>query len=533
MKKFLTLVLSLYLTGTFLYSQNTVNKDNLKKHLSFLASDRLKGRLPGTNGDTLTVRYIKEKLKKYGYKPFFVTDLFPFEYAGMRYSDTLSTLSINGKSLKYNDEFIVAPFSSSAFLEDKEVINGFPADTDPSYAEDKIMLIDAGMSDLRNEIVKYSGVKVSALLFYSSSRNLSDFGKIDITGQLSIPVAFVTYSVASGILSGKSNRITAEFKLYTPRVRSNDVVMVLKAKNPVGTIMIGAHHDHLGMGEYSSRTPDRKEVHNGADDNASGVSSMLEIARLFSLNKKGLRYNIIAAAFGAEEKGLIGSKHLADSLKKLDKLPVLMVNLDMVGRMADDKVQVGGVGTFSGADSLVKSKSSRYGFKVATTKGGSGASDHSSFYSAGVPVLFLTTGVHQQYHTPDDDENLINYDGMAGLCSYVYDIMSEFAYKDEKPVFQKVKGEEEQGRATFKVSLGVVPDFTYEEGDGFRIGAVSAGRPAEKAGLKAGDIIVLMNGKEVKNIYEYMARLNELKAGQKVEVNVRREGKILKYIIEL
>ncbi|GAB1373178.1 hypothetical protein MASR1M46_00580 [Bacteroidales bacterium] len=241
---------------------------------------------------------------------------------------------------------------------------------------------------------------------------------------------------------------------------------------------------------------------------------------------------IIVGAFGAEERGLIGSRAAADTLKKLGALPDLMINLDMIGRLSENKLQIGGTGTFAQASDFVERANSERGFVLTLTKDGYGPSDHSSFYTAGAPVLYFTTGVHKQYHTPDDDVELINFEGIGSISEYIASVISIIS-SSEVPKYIKTESPPSMSRTAFKVTFGVIPDFTYEKGDGFRVGSVSDGKPADKAGMKAGDTIKKMNGKPVSNVYEYMAMLGELKKGEILTVEIDREGEIIKLEIQL
>lgn len=534
MKKQIILILAfLLLTGNSANSQIRSDISNLKKHLNFLASDNMKGRLPGSKEDTLCEKYISAELSKEGYKPYFNSSTLPFEFIKSRIASESSSIMLNGTELRYGKDYVIPPFSGNCNLS-ANIQTAGNFENPVAFKSGSAVIVKSNSDEIKLKVTALADKGATIVFFYNPDDKQFNFSEGELSAQLSIPVVYLSPDIASKIISEKESSVSAKINMIVSKTKSANIVMSLNSRNAIGTIVIGAHFDHLGMGEYGSRTPNRREVHNGADDNASGVASIIEIGRLFSKNRKNLKYNIIIAAFGAEEKGLLGSKAFSDSLKKVSKLPSIMFNLDMVGRLVDNKLQVGGTGTFTGADSLVNKINEIAGFKLSVTKGGTGASDHSSFYSTGVPVLYFTTGVHQQYHTPDDDIDLINFEGMAKVCDFVYDISSEVAKGSFKPFFTKVAAsEDEPVRTSFKVSLGVVPDFTYEAGDGFRIGAVSDGKPASKAGLLSGDIITSMNGKGVKNIYEYMARLGELKSGDLVDVIIKRDDKILNYKIQL
>lgn len=526
----LTIIL---LIGQIAISQSKSQIVNLKQDLNYLASDNMKGRLPGSKEDTLAMVYITAELEKVGYKPYFAQNSFPFEFIKSREASSASVIIINGDTLIYGKDYIIPPFSGNGDVFATINTNGKESNAD-LYEAKSAVILKSTADDIKLKVTSLIDKGASMIFFYNPEDKKFNYSKAELSAQMSVPLIYLSPEAAEIIIKGGALDVYSKIDMQVSRTKSANIVMKLSARKPKGNILIGAHFDHLGMGEYGSRTPNRKEVHNGADDNASGVASVLEIARLYSKNKRGLKYNIIVATFGAEEKGLLGSKKLADSLKKSLDLPLIMFNLDMVGRLVDNKLQVGGIGTFQSADSIVRKVNEKFAFTLSVTKSGTGASDHSSFYTGGVPVLYFTTGVHQQYHTPDDDIELINFDGMAKVTDYIFNLSAEFANGMFIPHFTKVSaGDEEPVMTSFKVSLGVVPDFTYEVGDGFRIGAVTDGKPASKAGLIAGDIITSINGKVVKNIYEYMARLGELKFGDEIDVTVNRDGIILNIMIQL
>lgn len=321
-------------------------------------------------------------------------------------------------------------------------------------------------------------------------------------------------------------------------VTSWNVVMIYKGKATNGTVLLGAHYDHLGMGGPGSGSlrPDTSAIHPGADDNASGVATAMETARLLTEAGKqhGLQKDILFAAFGAEEEGTVGSAFLADTLEKAGLLPSLMINLDMVGRLRDSVLQVSGTGTFDGADSLLRTRlDSTMPLVLKTSASGYGPSDHSTFYRAEVPVLFFTTGPHTDYHTPFDTPDKINYDGLAQIVRYATSVAAAVAVEGFEPVYQETYDEQPMPeKVTFKASLGVIPDFIYE-GTGFCVGTVIKGRPGHKAGMQDGDIVVQINDRPITTIEEYMEALGELTAGEIVWVTVRRKNRLLELEVQL
>jgi hypothetical protein len=298
-------------------------------------------------------------------------------------------------------------------------------------------------------------------------------------------------------------------------------------------IVIGAHYDHLGKGGTGSLAANSTEIHHGADDNASGVAGMLELARTFKSERKNRR-TLIFIAFGAEEEGLIGSKfYVNNPVFPLDKT-VAMVNMDMIGRLSNEKLTIGGIGTASEWNELVKQKNdilfdttTGYGvggkFTLQLNEDGFGPSDHSSFYSKQIPVLFFFTGTHLDYHKPTDTADKINYDGIKQILLYVAEIVRTVDKNDKRPTYTVAKSSGTgEGRRGFAVTLGVIPSYSEAANDGLVLDGVRDDSPAAKGGLKAGDKIVKLAGKDVRNIQDYMTLLNEMKAGEEYEVGVVR-----------
>jgi hypothetical protein len=300
-------------------------------------------------------------------------------------------------------------------------------------------------------------------------------------------------------------------------------------------VIIGAHHDHLGMGGpgSGSRALDTIAIHNGADDNASGVAAVIELAEKAAAEKNNRR-TIIFATFGAEEMGLVGSRAFVNNPPVDLKKVVAMFNFDMVGRLdtTSNSLSIGGTKTSLETEDILKSLNP--GFSLSLSGEGTGPSDHSSFYLQGIPVFFVSTGAHSDYHTPSDDAEFINYKGVQKVTTYAYDLISEVSNRDRKLTYQEAGSMQRPGRGgRFKVTLGVMPDFAGAEKRGMRIDAVSKGKPAQRGGMKKGDIITAIDGKKVGNIYDYMNRLKTLEAGQMITVDVLRDDKEAVLIIQL
>jgi hypothetical protein len=290
-------------------------------------------------------------------------------------------------------------------------------------------------------------------------------------------------------------------------------------------------------------------VHHGADDNASGTAAVLELARQFAAEKKNKR-TLIFILFSGEEEGLIGSKfYVNNPVFPIDRT-VAMINLDMVGRLREGKLNVGGIGTATEWKDLVESKNPRKvedtsttqtvamsltpAFRLVLNEDGFGPSDHSSFYGKQIPVLFFFTGTHSDYHKPGDTPDKINYPGVDEIVQFVHAIVWTIDKLSKRPTYSVAKSTGVMGRSTgFRVSLGTVPSYA-DSSDGMVLDAVRDNSPAAKAGLRAGDKIVKLAGKDVRNVMDYTYILGEMKAGQEYEVVIQRgaEKLILKIVPE-
>jgi aminopeptidase YwaD len=334
--------------------------------------------------------------------------------------------------------------------------------------------------------------------------------------------------------------ISFMFTDYSVKLKTEIIKVYSKSANVLGylegndpklkeqVVVLGAHFDHLGLGGVGSGSlaPDEHAVHNGADDNASGTSALLELAQKFASNKRSISRTLVFAGFTGEEMGLLGSTHYVSHPALPLSNTIAMLNLDMVGRMENNSVTIQGIGTSPKWKSLVsKWNIAPDTLTVKTVDDGAGPSDHASFYGKDIPVLFFFTSLHGDYHKPSDDWDKLNYAGEQKIVNYVYNLTNELQSSTDRPVFTKAQTTASpmgggDGRG-FSVTLGVTPDYGASA-EGMKIGGTRANGPAEKAGLKAGDIITKLAGKKVLNIYDYMGVLGELKAGDVVEIEVLR-----------
>jgi len=357
--------------------------------------------------------------------------------------------------------------------------------------------------------------------------------------------------------------VTLSVDITRRAVPAYNVIGILDGSDPIlkkEVIVIGAHCDHLGRGGEGSLAPKEGDIHHGADDNASGTAGLLELARIFSEQRPRPKRTLVFIAFSGEEEGLLGSNYYVNHPIVPLANTVAMINMDMIGRMKNKSLIIGGVGSAPEWRSTVERANLLQGMTVTadgsngqpqpsnglpmvvgangrvvvandTTKqflltlneDGFGPSDHSSFYAKQVPVLFFWTGTHEDYHKPSDTADKINYDDEARILSFVARIARDLDASDKRPSYTVAKSES-TGRSTgFRVYLGTIPNYA-DSSDGLLLDGVRDDSPAAKAGIKAGDKIVKLAGRDVHNVYDYTHALGEMKAGQEYEVELLRGG---------
>jgi aminopeptidase YwaD len=328
-------------------------------------------------------------------------------------------------------------------------------------------------------------------------------------------------------------------------------------------LVIGAHYDHLGHGGIESLSPKDDAIHYGADDNASGTSGMLELARIFSRKENRPRRTLIFIAFSGEEQGLIGSNYYVNHPVFPLSNTVGMINLDMIGRLRDNRLTIDGVGTakewptilananlsneiqvtlsqttshptssshlpvVTGANGETIAAINTKKFSLTLNQSGFGPSDHASFSTKQVPVLAFWTGLHEDYHRPTDTADKVNYSGIARIVAFVQDILQQVDMSKQRLTYTEVKDDSRGRSASFRVYLGTVPSYA-DSSNGLKLDFVKDGSPAAKAGLKAGDRIVKLSGREIRNVYDYTFALSEMKAGEEYEVEIVRGNENLK-----
>ncbi|HHM01595.1 MAG TPA: M28 family peptidase [Caldithrix abyssi] len=569
----------IFIVISSLAAQDAVTIPELRQHITFLASDSMKGRMPGTPETRAAAAYIAEAFKKAG--------LHPLGENGYQYFDVITSVRLAGgnflssgeNTFTLKEEYTPLSFSANGEVEAPLVFAGFGfhIDTDTlkwdDYSavdvKDKWVLVLMGDPEndphggrffkdgkLRRKALLAADAGAAGVLFVAGP----DFDETDKLMALhydqsssgsTIPVLQVKRGVANTLLKGKTVKqlekelvekmapasyevgtvIKSRVALEQVKVKTQNVVAVLKGTvYPDEYVVLGAHYDHLGFGGWGSgsRKPDLHEIHNGADDNASGTASLIELAEYFGTSPHKPKRSILFMAFGAEEMGLLGSKfftsHPLIDLKNIR----IMINMDMVGRLNPQSkgLTVGGTGTARGLEETITKMARGRDFNFKASPEGFGPSDHASFYVKDIPVLFLFTGSHEDYHTPTDDVDKINFKGMKAINDFAADIIALEANSDEPIMFTEAGPKEEQKVARFKVTLGVIPDYA-SDARGLKLDGVREGGVAFKGGIKKGDIIVGMDNKPINNIYDYMNRLADFKAGQEVDVEVVRDGKHL------
>lgn len=562
----------------------------IKEHITYLASDEMKGRLTGSQEIEKAAEYIESEFKSYGLIPLFdgkFTQTFSFISDAEAGSNNSLIIKYGSqeKVLKLSEDFIPMSFSGNGNVSGSLVFAGYgisaPELQYDDYAgldvKNKIVIVlrynpefDNPHSDFENysafrkkaSVAKEKGA--AGIIFingfypkteeddlqtlkYDRAAGIKDFPAVNVKREI-IADIFSSSGKDLKALQEKMNKdkapssfllenATVELTADINYIEKNglNVAGYLKGTDPVLSgeyIIIGAHFDHLGMGAIGSLYKGKDEqIHNGADDNASGTTGLLELAEKFAADSSSLKRNIVFVAFSGEEYGLLGSNYFVeDPPVPLNKMAA-MINMDMIGRM-DDKntLIVYGTGTSAMWSSLLTEKN-KYDFKLSFTPDGFGPSDHSSFYAKQIPVLFFFTGTHTDYHRPSDDAGKINIDKEEAILKYVYDVVSGIDSNPLRPGYVSVPRKEGSANMQFRVYVGTIPDYSATEG--FKINGVAEGSPAQKAGMLSGDVIVEFGGKRISSIYDYMYAMNEHTPGDVVEVVVQRGEDKVKLSVEL
>ncbi len=561
-----------------------VTIDELGYHIRYLASDELEGRGTGTKGGELAVSYLEREFKRYGLAPAGekgYRQTFEAVTGVSMGADNTLTLSAAGarRTLLVGRDFTPYGFSAAGRASSPLVFAGYGINAPNKQYNDyasvdvkgRVVLVAKGhpesgnphsdfddISSVRSKALFAREAGAAALLIVNPDADgLAEFTYDNSPQGAGIMVVNITRAEALALFTRETlpailaridstkipassvlPDVTADIQTDVSFIRKpvSNVAALLEGSDPAlrgQVIVIGAHYDHLGWGQSGSlyRGKDRV-IHNGADDNASGTAAMLEIAQYFAANRP--RRSVLFLGFGAEEMGLLGSSHWVKNPTRPIADIAWMINIDMLGRLSDstNKLNVQGVGTSKDFEELVKKVNESYKFDLGLIQDGQGSSDHASFYRKDLPVLFFFTGLHTDYHRPSDDADKINLPGEQRATRFIADVLRAIDGRDERPPFTKVVVKEDRRVRGFNVYVGTIPDYGNTE-EGFKITGTSPGSPAEKAGLKAGDLIVQFGDTKLKNIYDYMNALGLHKPEEDVPVTVKRGGELLTLTIHL
>jgi aminopeptidase YwaD len=509
----------------------------LKSDITYLASDELEGRRTGTRGEALAGMFIEKRMGQVGLWPFGQSFRRVFRFEWGKEITPESRFTISGKHVFIPEEAFPATFSAAATDENYVLPESMEANS-PWLISLYDTQEDADNPHFEWEKTAYERAKqakergATSVILYDKFgskyppkyTNRSDYEAMDIPVVIMQKKAYDQHIKDMKVM--QPLLVNIKFK---KEYRTGTNIVGYINNGAQQTVVIGAHYDHLGFGEDGSSrmTEKTKAIHNGADDNASGVAAMLAVAAKLKLS--GLKkYNYLFIAFSAEELGLLGSKAFLKE-KDFDKKKVAyMLNMDMVGRLGPDrKLTVGGVGTSPVWGSVLSSVGSN--FKIVKDSSGIGPSDHASFYNDSIPVLFFFTGTHSDYHKPTDDAAKINYTGTKDIVNYVYGIVASME-KHPVPLFATTKNNISGGRSNFKVTLGIMPDYSYQD-PGVKIDGIIDGKPAAKAGLQQGDIVLQMGSIKINGMQSYMEALGSFNPGDKTVVKVKRGATVQEFSV--
>ncbi len=551
---------------------------NLKNHVATLASDEWEGRGTGERGNRAAAEYIAQKFSAYGLVPAGDNGTFFQEFDVVKSlqigKNNILTVQQGKKKTSYTVEqdFVPVGFSASATVSGPVVFAGYGMTVDSTYddyasvdAKEKIVIALRYSPDGDNPHSKY--VKQSALRYKAMrAREMGAKALILVTStaddsadvlmklkydnsfsDAGIPVLSASRKLVNAWLAPQKMNIDSlrakivrtakpasialkncvvslSTEVIPVKAKTANVIGMLKVNDHPEHLILGAHFDHLGFGGIGSGSldPNSNEIHNGADDNASGTSVVIELAKRLGEYRSVLRRNILFMAFSGEEMGLLGSAYYTKHPTSPLSHAVTMVNFDMVGRLKERALTVQGTGTSSGWEAMLKKQNSDSTFHLKFVKDGFGPSDHSSFYAQNIPVLFFFTGIHDDYHKPSDDAGKINYEGMESILHFASNIAIAIDTASARPDFQKTQSQDQGGmRQGFRVYVGTIPDYS-EDANGMLISGVRENSPAAKSGLQKGDVIIKFGKHDIKNVYDYTYALQEYKPGDVIEVRFIR-----------
>lgn len=520
-------------------------RTQMRYDVQYLASDELEGREAGTKGEKLAADYIMGKFQNAGLVPYgdSVSYLQKFPFAAMPVLGAKNSLQVGRKQFKQGNDWFPMAYCDTGIVFSKLVKAGYGIeapqlgrnDYEGVDVKDRVAAISISSPDgvhphsryiEHNDLRKRAELAISkgaiAVLFYNDNKDTEspEFRLSEKVQALSVPVLFLKGGLHEGLIVDGNPVVISTDIVREQRTGMNVVGFLDNGKENV--VVIGAHFDHLGYGEEGSLHRGERAIHNGADDNASGIAVMLQLARDLRELDEARANDYLFIAFSGEEKGLYGSnwwtKHPTVPIEKL----TYMINLDMVGRLDSAKtIAISGVGTSPSWAEIEPMKIN--GLKAKTSKSGIGPSDHTSFYLKDVPAIHFFTGSHGDYHKPGDDVEKVNFNGMLDITRFIESLITSLN-DDPKLTFTKTQEADSTETPRFKVTMGVVPDYMYD-GKGLRVDGVTEGKPAAAAGLKANDIVVKLGPQDVTDMMSYMKALGLFNKGETTQVTVLRDGK--------
>lgn len=535
-------------TPTLAIAQNKASEklqQQLRTDITYLASDALEGRRTGTEGERKAAEYIEQRYQQMHIAPYNGTYYHPFKFTYGKEINPSTRININGINVNANEDGFPMPFSAnkkaaSDILPDVMEQGSawiLPLYADQDEANNPHFDWEKSAFERSRDALKQGA---TAVVFFDGygSKYAPAFNSQTQYEPVDIPVVFInnnTYKkdIANRLASKSIVSISLDINITKVQRGGNNLAAYID-NGAKYTVVLGAHYDHLGYGEdhnslHANADKDHM-IHHGADDNASGTAALLAMAEWIK-NKKLRNYNYLFVNFSGEELGLFGSKAFVKDQALDSNRIAYMINMDMLGRLNDSThaLTVGGIGTSPSWGEVVKMAGSN--FKIVIDSAGVGPSDHTSFYNAGIPVLFFFTGIHKDYHKPTDIASLINYPGEVSVINYITDVVRKMDKEKIKPHYTVTK-QSTMGKTRFKVTLGIMPDYTFDAG-GVRVDGVTDNKPAIKAGIKAGDIITRLGDNKIMGMQSYMEALGKFSAGEKTQVTIIRDGKEMVLPLEL
>lgn len=563
-KNIIVLLISFSIFSAKIYGQRI---ELGKEVLEYLASDELQGRAPGTDGDIKARKFLSQKFYdmwigrfSFGYEQLFTIP------SDIKISEKTS-VTIGEKNLRLDFDYRPFIFGSEGTAQAPLIFVGKSVEETNTDISGKVVLAYFELAenklptyrDVINQVISARDKGALALIFamqkdYGDGIEFFPFEFSRSVAHVGLPVVqisreyFHSLTASVGISISKVRKMSCEKinkMLNAPNVnlmveyehvstQTANIAGLIEGNKSNEWIVVGAHFDHLGLGGpgSGSREPDTRAVHNGADDNASGVAMVMMLAEHYKKHEP--QSNMAFVLFGGEEQGLLGSKHFVNHLPfPVEKIKA-MINFDMVGRLKDSTLGISGVKSATEWEALLKSMHEKP-LKLGMGGDGLSGSDQASFYNKDIPVLFLNTGLHEDYHTPNDDVEYINFDGMQLVANLSVRLIDSILNPKTTLTFIKSSHStsERSYKTSLKVKMGIMPDVAGVVQNGLGVDGVKAGGPASKAGIQKGDVIVEIDGKTVTNIYDYMKRLGELEPERTIVVRIQRNGKTIPISVEL